>query len=207
MTTTHKVHLLRRKLGEEAFADAFRRALPKAWRREFAAAVVPGAPGDDRHYRWDGAELRRLKSFINYRLAYDVAEPVLNSLFVTHIGAEEVVVRSFYLSWEDIAELDAGGHGIGGHGHHHRIYARLDAEAQDADIATNLSALAERLGEPVWSFAYPFGKADTFTAGTAHALQRDGIVCAFTSEPGTIVAADDPYAYRRMDPRDLPEAA
>jgi peptidoglycan/xylan/chitin deacetylase (PgdA/CDA1 family) len=64
------------------------------------------------------------------------------------------------LSWAALAEVAASGIEIGAHSHTHPAMDRLSA-SELADQATRPKAeLEDRLGTPVTSFAYPYGRYD-----------------------------------------------
>lgn len=91
---------------------------------------------------------------------------------------------------------------IGGHGHSHRMYSRLEPAEQEADIEACLSALEHRLGSAATTFAYPFGQASTFTDVTVKLLRSRGVTCAFANEAGAIASDADSFALKRVDPKD-----
>ncbi len=59
-----------------------------------------------------------------------------------------------------------------------------------------MNDLADALGEPVETFAYPYGR---WNDSTAQAVARAGFGCALTVETGRNSAATPPYALRRVE--------
>jgi peptidoglycan/xylan/chitin deacetylase (PgdA/CDA1 family) len=91
-----------------------------------------------------------------------------------------------FLTWEQIAELRAGGMTIGSHGHTHRSMAKLPpAEARD-EATRSKNLLEERLGCSVDAFAYAYGMRNDENAATARLLAECGYRSVFISQHGTI---------------------
>jgi len=62
------------------------------------------------------------------------------------------------LSWEQIGEMRKMGMEIGAHTYSHPNLARLDRKKAKWELERSKQILEDRLGEPVTSLAYPFGK-------------------------------------------------
>jgi peptidoglycan/xylan/chitin deacetylase (PgdA/CDA1 family) len=99
---------------------------------------------------------------------------------------EEALSKGLFMSWAQIAELQAAGMDIGAHTHSHRVLQTLgDAEAaEELQLPTRL--LRERLGVTPHAIAYPVG----FPLGPASQLRRlvqeAGYEVGFTFVPGVI---------------------
>lgn len=72
------------------------------------------------------------------------------------------VGRSGYLTYEQLRQLQAAGHEVGGHTISHPHLTRLSTAAQRHEVCDDRAALL-RAGLRVTSFAYPFGDADSRT--------------------------------------------
>jgi len=196
----HKVHLLRQAMGEGQFAEEFFRRLAdfgwvpenEDWKNPLHAA-----------YRWDTPGVGEVKLFISRIVPYPLLDEVITKLFRDVMGSDEEHVGSVYLSWDQVRELLEAGMIIGGHGHSHRMYSRLEPAEQEADIEACLSVLERRLGMPATTYAYPFGQASTFTDVTIKLLRSRGVTCAFANEAGAIGSDADLLALKRVDPKDL----
>lgn len=95
------------------------------------------------------------------------------------------------LTWAEIADLRARGFAIGAHTHTHPVLAELDDGRARDELVRAKDLLEHRLGFPVTSMAYPYGKAGRhFTERTmelaAAAGYRHGAAVRFSG-----VAADD----------------
>jgi peptidoglycan/xylan/chitin deacetylase (PgdA/CDA1 family) len=104
----------------------------------------------------------------------DVALPLLakygmtGTLFVptAHVGSRSGWMEGDgeggrpLLSWAGLAEVAASGVEIGAHSHTHPALDQLPAGALCAEVRASGAALEDKLGAPVASFAYPFGRYD-----------------------------------------------
>lgn len=100
-------------------------------------------------------------------------------------------VRDDWLTWDMVRELRDGGMEIGGHSADHPVLARLPAAAQRAQISRCARRIEAELGQPMRTFAYPVGLADSFGEETKVALREEGVRVAF-SYHGGYARADRP---------------
>lgn len=80
-----------------------------------------------------------------------------------HLGTRPLLL------WEQIAELAATGIEIGSHGKSHRDLGRVAQRDLEDEIVASRSAIEQRTGQAVESFAYPFG---TVTEPTRAIVRR-----------------------------------
>jgi peptidoglycan/xylan/chitin deacetylase (PgdA/CDA1 family) len=102
------------------------------------------------------------------------------------------------VSWPDTTELHRQGLALGAHTRTHPRLPDLPPADVDAEVAGSRADLADALGEPVETFAYPYGRWDE---ATAQAVARAGFGCAVSVAPGRNCAATPPYALRRVEIR------
>src|SRR5206468_549762 len=62
------------------------------------------------------------------------------------------------LSWTQVAEMRNAGIDFGSHTYSHANLARLSDDAAHSELARSKQIMEERLGVPVTSLAYPYGK-------------------------------------------------
>ena len=83
------------------------------------------------------------------------------------------------MSHQEVRELADGGIiDVGAHTVSHPALSHLSADHQQAEIWKSKEELRDLLGRPVMSFAYPFGRADDYTAETATLVRQAGFSCA-----------------------------
>ncbi|HZG92351.1 MAG TPA: polysaccharide deacetylase family protein [Pseudonocardia sp.] len=107
--------------------------------------------------------------------------------------------RDRWMSWDDVRGLRRDGMEVGGHTVTHPILSTLDADAQRAEVVGSVQRLRAELGEPVDTFAYPVGAADSFDDRTRAALTEAGVrraysFCGGHNRPG----GGDEFAVRRV---------
>jgi peptidoglycan/xylan/chitin deacetylase (PgdA/CDA1 family) len=110
-------------------------------------------------------------------------------------GWDDGVAPQRMLSGEQLRTMTAAGMEIGAHSCSH---ARL-TELNDADLADEIvrskTELAEIVGEPVQSFAYPYGKHDD---RVVEAVRRAGYANSCITRPGWALRDNDPLRIRRV---------
>jgi peptidoglycan/xylan/chitin deacetylase (PgdA/CDA1 family) len=97
---------------------------------------------------------------------------------------------------EQAREMQAGGMELGGHTRHHPALSEIDAGQLDGEIAGCRADLAEALGGPVASFAYPYGKT---SPAALDAAERAGFLGAVCSRSGFNDPGVPEYALRRIE--------
>jgi peptidoglycan/xylan/chitin deacetylase (PgdA/CDA1 family) len=111
------------------------------------------------------------------------------------------------LSWSQVAEMRAAGMAIGSHTWSHRNLARLSSAEAETDLRRSREVLEERVGEPVRTIAYPWGKLGRHvTAETFTAARRAGFELGLISLPRALREADDPLRVARLGVGDDPVA-
>ena len=123
-------------------------------------------------------------------------EAVMGDMFPRHFGDEKDFIREFYMSWEDLTELQRGGMVVGGHTHCHGMLGNLTVEQQREDIETCLRHLSARLPEPVDVFAFPFGN---YNQDTLTILRDNEISISFTTYTQAQINRIRPFEIGRVD--------
>lgn len=109
------------------------------------------------------------------------------------------------LSWAQVAELRAAGMSIGSHTWSHRNLAQLSPGAVEADLRRSREVLERRLGEPVRTVAYPWGKLGRHVnEATFAAARRAGFELGLISLPRALRSDDDPLRVARLGIGDDP---
>jgi peptidoglycan/xylan/chitin deacetylase (PgdA/CDA1 family) len=197
----HKTHFLLARLGAEAFGLAVRQAC------ESARLVNDGA-GRARVFgadRWEHADERAIKDLLNYELAFEDAERMLDMLFARHIGEQEVFARDLYLAEPMIAEMARAGMTFGYHTRSHRMLSRLSAAEQDKELRDGVEWIQALTGQARVPFCYPWGGPKTYTVDTLRALERTGYSVAFNTVRRQVeIGRDGRFELPRLDTRDLP---
>jgi peptidoglycan/xylan/chitin deacetylase (PgdA/CDA1 family) len=91
---------------------------------------------------------------------------------------------------------------IGAHTVSHPVLAGLSSDAQLGEVEASREVLQELTGNPVHSFAYPYGDATDYSATTVGILREAGVRLACTTTPNPVVPATDPLRIPRVLVRD-----
>ncbi|MCX5659229.1 MAG: polysaccharide deacetylase family protein [Planctomycetota bacterium] len=134
------------------------------------------------------------------RWPHDQVWPALGQLAAA-LGVESRSEGRDYrlMDWTQVLELQAQGFEIGGHTATHANLGAGDPATIEREIAHCLGTLAEKLGRPVRTFAYPYGARENRGEVAMRALERGGCLAAVTTDLG-VVRADAPrWLWPRID--------
>ena len=106
--------------------------------------------------------------------------------------------RFLLLSLTELRQLAAAGMPIGAHSLSHPVLSQLPSPVAWKEIAESRSALASALGEPVWSFAYPFGDPAGVSERELEMAARSGYKCAFLNRGGRFGRGVPAFAIPRV---------
>lgn len=87
---------------------------------------------------------------------------------------------------------------IGAHTVTHPMLTSLPPDRQHEEICGSKRQLEDWLDRPVESFAYPYGKAEHFTAGTVASVRVSGFAYSCTGDPARVTAGTDPFRLPRF---------
>ena len=200
----HRIHLLLGRMGGIAMLAALEAIVTPAMLshehvQEFRALTYTRQDND--------AATTRFKRVLNYFIAYEHREAVLDRLMGHFCRDEAALARRFYVTPEGLGRMRDRGMVIGSHGASHRVFSKLEPAEQAVEIERSFDFLEATLGQPVTTFCYPYGGFHTFTAETERLLAARGCRAAFNVEPRD-VAADDllgrPQALPRYDCNQFP---
>ncbi|MFZ3234576.1 MAG: polysaccharide deacetylase family protein [Stellaceae bacterium] len=100
------------------------------------------------------------------------------------------------LAVEEVRRLaDPGFIDIGAHSVTHPALSLLSSAKQRAEIEGSRAACEELIGEPIHTFAYPFGDFDDAAAACTRAA---GFACACTTEAAFVARRNDPMRLPRL---------
>jgi len=100
------------------------------------------------------------------------------------------------LDWDEVHELHARGHAIGGHSRTHRELATLSLDEVRAEAEGCALDIEERVGERPRHFCYPRGSED---AAVRQIVGEAGFETACTVRPGPNPPGTEPLALRRTE--------
>lgn len=160
----------------------------------------------ERIYEGSDDHVATFKRVLNYRLPYDRLSEVLDALEARFPEAAAVDPEDYYMTRPQLRELAEAGMVLGGHTVTHPVLSRLPPEDQREEVASSLAFVDDVVdGQPLRTFAYPYGTAETFDDDTIAALDAQGCDLAFTTEPDEVSAATFEDAPLRLPRRDCNE--
>lgn len=101
-----------------------------------------------------------------------------------------------FMSWDMAREMSGGGIHFGAHSVTHRLMTTLTPAELVDEVAQSRARVRKEVGPGVESFSYPNG---SWNPEVAAEVGRNGFAVSFTTEPGTVSAADDRLALRRVN--------
>ena len=92
---------------------------------------------------------------------------------------------------------------IGSHTVTHPLLSSLPAAEQAREVSESKATLQSILGNPIASFAYPFGGKTDYTATTIALLREAGYEFACSTLDGTVHSGGDPFQLPRLQVPDV----
>ena len=192
----HKNHHLMAGLDFAAYRDAFMSRLDStalsAADQELAARAYP----------WDSVDVGQFKYLLDYRLARERRDAILDALFEEFIGDERAFANELYLTATEAREMQAGGMVMGGHSHEHTPLSSLDESAQRADLI-DLRHAPQGRAVPPGALAVFIPVPILRTRSPSNACATAGFSCSFALDGGDNRPRHDLFRVRRIDTKDL----
>jgi peptidoglycan/xylan/chitin deacetylase (PgdA/CDA1 family) len=91
---------------------------------------------------------------------------------------------------------------IGAHTVTHPVLSMLPIAEQKAEIAVSKARLQHIIGQPVASFAYPYGTLSDYKAETVKAVEQLGFECACSTFPNVVTSGRERFQLPRFTVRD-----
>jgi len=180
--TQHLLHALAENLGYEE--------LERRVRNEIGTPEID-EEAMHRIYHYEVPRKRRLKYLMAFTLPAQQAAEVLGSVNKS-VGLSS---DEWFMTAEQLGELQSAGHALGGHGFDHLPYTAIDADAQRRDMHRAAELMNRLFGKRPRTLAWPFGR----TNASAEALAREaGFVHTFTT--AARIDAMDLDAFLERDP-------
>jgi len=114
---------------------------------------------------------------------------------------ENPILRERYcvMGLPEIQRLVEAGMSVGAHTLTHPIPSEQPAEMFYVEVVESRGILEKALGEPIWSFAYPFGDENSVSPREYQMAERAGFQCAFVNVGGPLQSKAQPYALPRIN--------
>jgi len=113
-------------------------------------------------------------------------------------GGNDDEIAKAYLTWGEIEQLRRGGVELGAHTVHHAVLSTLDDAGVRDEILASTQVLKERVGQPIVSFAYPFGRPWDYDERCFPVLCELGYTSSCAAIDGTNDPETDRLQLRRL---------
>lgn len=193
----HRLHRLREELGDERLLELLGPHLDDG----ALAGVPPEAAAG--MYRYDTPEAARVKYLLNVVLPPERSERLVTEVFAEAFGDEEAFAAGLYMGPDEVAELERRGL-LGAHAYSHVPLARLDAAAQEHELAATAAVLERATGRRPRLVSYPYGGVDAVDHAVAGRAAAAGYAAGFTMERSFNRSLAQPLLLARVDCVDAP---
>lgn len=144
-----------------------------------------------------------IKRILNYYIAYEYRENVIDKLMDKFISHSMNSVGSFYLTSDEMREMQNAGMIFGSHTVSHSVMSKLTLIEQTHEIVDSFNFIEQELGESEYkTFCYPYGGFHTFSKETEEILKQKNCLFSFNVEHRDITSKDileRPQALPRYD--------
>ncbi len=113
----------------------------------------------------------KLKVFLNQNKNFFLINKLFNFFFSKL--TQKKILEKFYLSRDDIIDIDRKGMIIGGHSHSHKLLSSLSFKDQNKEIKKNINYLSKILKKKIDFFASPWGNKKSYNTNTIKILKKN----------------------------------
>ncbi len=140
------------------------------------------------------------KRILNYYLAHEWRKKILDRMMSDTVDEKEMI-KSLYLSFDEMKEMADNGMIMGGHTITHPALSKLTRAQQKVEIEECLSFVHGIIDQKdVKTFCYPYGRKSTYTDETIQILKDNNVDFTFAVEHRDI-AQDDIQSHIHALPR------
>jgi peptidoglycan/xylan/chitin deacetylase (PgdA/CDA1 family) len=151
----------------------------------------------------NGPGITESKRILNYFINYGYREDVVSKL--CKIFSINPNLDSFYLSKEQIIEMEKGGMIIGSQAVNHNLMRKLNYSAQHAEIFKSFDFLYSGCNLKHKTYCHPFGGSHSFNNDTINALEANNVDYSFSVESRQISKNDILYSKHQLPRYDCNE--
>ncbi len=168
MLGVHRIHCLKGKYGSSAILKEALNIIDEGMLDQENIANFDKDIYTFTNYEEDDKKLRRL---FNYYIKYDYRDQILDILMKKYF-VEEKLKEDFYLTVEQIKELENQGNIIGSHTVSHKVLSRLSYNEQVREIKDSFLFLESIVKITKHSFCFPYGYASSYNQTTLSILSE-----------------------------------
>lgn len=132
-----------------------------------------------------------VKRILNYFISYEFREIIIDQLMEKFIPVQNRQRSKFYITEEQILEMQENGMTIGSHTASHPVLSKLNRVDQTKEIVNSFGFLEQTCkGLPYKTFCYPYGGFHSFNQDTVNVLNENDCLFSFNVEQRDIVQSD-----------------
>ncbi|MDP2069747.1 MAG: polysaccharide deacetylase family protein [Lutibacter sp.] len=195
VSTVHKIHLLRSIMDPADFLNS----IENIDKIDFSESEKNKA---QKIYVYDDKKSAELKYLLNFKMAYDKQELIINKVFNSHFE-EAIVLEKLYMSNENLLNLAKRGY-LGSHTHNHYPLGLIDLGSIKFELEHSKLYFETLTNSKIEMVAYPYGNEETCTLEVAAIAKNVGYKIGFTTKRGNNTLAEKPLLLNRFDCNDLP---
>ncbi|MDO9509772.1 MAG: polysaccharide deacetylase family protein, partial [Candidatus Magasanikbacteria bacterium] len=175
VSTVHKIHLLRSKIAPVDFLNSIENIdkIELSESEKNKAQTI---------YVYDDKKSAELKYLLNFKMAYDKQELIINKVFNVHFE-EAIVMEKLYMSTENLLTLAKRGY-LGSHTHNHYPLGLIDLGSIKFELEHSKLYFEKLTNSKIEMVAYPYGTEETCTNEVATVAKNVGYKIGFTTKRG-----------------------
>tara|TARA_Y100000768_G_scaffold388264_1_gene383115 strand:- start:11662 stop:12609 length:948 start_codon:yes stop_codon:yes gene_type:complete len=199
--TIHKSQYIRSFLNPKLISEKVEVVLKKNYNQsidDFSKNIVR------KHYRYDTLEISKQKYVLNYVFNKNERNSLVQELFKQLVKDEKIFVKNWYLTKEEIKEMNDNFFCIGSHCHSHNPLAQLKSDEVYDELKKSKKALEDVTEKKISVLSYPLGNIKAVKPKNAIMAESLNYKFAFTMERQINRSMQDPLLLARIDCNDLP---
>lgn len=194
VSSVHKIHLLRSILEPKDFLNS----IESMNKIDFTEAEKIKA---HTIYRYDDRKSAELKYMLNFKMAFDNQEVIINKLFDKYFE-EAIVLEKLYMNSENLLDLANRGY-LGSHTHNHYPLGLLEASSIKFELSNSKLYFEKLTNSKIEMVAYPYGTEEVCTNEVATIAKNVGYKIGFTTKRGINTFTENHLLLNRFDCNDL----
>jgi len=112
-------------------------------------------------------------------------------------------LNDLMLNWDQIREMSKYGISFGAHTVTHPVLSTISMNEAEREVSESKTVIEGKIGQPVTTFAYPFGKRRDYKREMVATLEKLQFNCAVTTETGINNYNTPPFELNRFSPWEL----
>lgn len=194
VSTVHKIHLLRSIIKPKDFLNSIENKdkidFPESEKNK--AHII---------YRYDDRKSAELKYMLNFKLAFNKQELIINELFDNYFEEADVLGK-LYMGTNNILTLAKMGY-LGSHTHNHYPLGLLDLASMKFELEHSKLYFEKLTNSKIEMVAYPYGTDKACTDEVAIITKNVGYKIGFTTKRGINTFTENHLLLKRYDCNDL----